>query len=142
MNNNRLPFFRDTPHSLEDVDRLARSMNYMAETIGEEKARQIEEYPEDFFNGNRFRYYQFKGWHRSIPFTFVATLGGVFAIGGFKNSNNILKSQKLPILLFSVATLFISQRLFEYRNGYKNADYLAHNYAKYLIMTRNLKIKG
>jgi hypothetical protein len=142
MNNNRLPFFRDTAHSLEDVDRLAQSMNYMADTLGEEKARAIETCPEDFFNGNRFRFFQFKGWHRSIPFTFVATLGGIFAVGKFNNSNRILKAYKFPIFCLSATTLIISQRLFEYKTGYRNEDFLAHNYAKYLIMTRNLRIKG
>lgn len=87
-----------TPRTIEDIDRLAMSMNYLAKTIGEEKAQQIEAAPEEFYNGNKFRYSQAKGYHRSIPFTFLSTLGGVFALGGYQNSNRILRTRPYSIL--------------------------------------------
>eukprot|EP00344_Euplotes_crassus_P008429 CAMPEP_0197010750 /NCGR_PEP_ID=MMETSP1380-20130617/55707_1 /TAXON_ID=5936 /ORGANISM="Euplotes crassus, Strain CT5" /LENGTH=117 /DNA_ID=CAMNT_0042432899 /DNA_START=144 /DNA_END=497 /DNA_ORIENTATION=+ len=117
-------------------------MNYLANTLGEEKAKQIEQSPEDFYNGNKFRYFQVKGYHRSVPFSIVATLAGVFAVGGYKNSNMLMRRH--PFFVFGAgACIFIaSHKFFERRAGYRTDDYYAHVYAKYLIMTRNLKIKG
>ena len=134
--------FRDTPHSLEEIDRFAESMNYMRQTLGEEKAKAIEESPEDFYNGNKFRYFQLKGYHRSIPFTAFATVAGIFAVGGFKNSAYIIKNHFRLIMPASFICLLLSQRFFEMNNGFKSEDYLAHNYAKYLILTRNIRIRS
>ena len=132
----------ETPRTIEDIDRLARSMNYLAKTLGEGKAKEVEVAPEEFYNGNKFRYYQVKGYHRSIPFAFVTTLSGVFALGGYRNSNRILKTRPLSVFLSGVLIFLISQKQFERSSGYNTEDYMAHTYAKYLIMTRNLKIKG
>ena len=131
-----------TPRTLEDVDKLARSMNYLANTLGEEKAKQVETHPEDFYNGNKFRYFQVKGYHRAVPFSIFATLAGVFAMGGYKNSNAIMRRHPYMVLGAGLLTFIGSHKFFEWRAGFRSEDYNAHIYAKYLILTRNLQIKG
>ena len=132
----------DTPRSLEDIDRLAQTMNFLANKLGEEKAKKIEANPAEFYDGNKFRYFQAKGYHRSIPFAFFATLGGVFAIGGYEHSHRILRKRPLFILGAGFLIFMASQKVFEYKAGYRDIEYTAHTYAKYIIMTRNLRIKG
>ena len=133
--------FSEAPRTLEDVDRLAQSMNYLSSKIGEEKAQEVESNPHEFFNANKFRYFQAKGYHRSIPFAFVTTLAGVFALGGYSSSNRILRTKFPFVFAFGFANFLVSQKFFEWRAGYRHEDYLTHTYAKYVIITRNLKIK-
>ena len=135
-------FFSESDRYLNDIDRLGASMNYLARKLGEEKAREIERHPEDFFNANKFRYYQAKAYHRAIPFSFIATLMGVFAIGGYENSHKIL-FRKWPLVgLAGLTVYFVSYKAFEYKAGFRNDDYDAHTYAKYLLIMRNIRVKA
>ena len=134
-------FFRSTPRSLEDLDNLLKGMNYLARQLGEEKAKQVESSPEEFFNANKFRYYQSKAYHRAIPFSILSTLAGVFAIGGYDNSHKILRNKKPVIFAAGFCIYFVSYKFFEFRAGFRNEDWVAHNYAKYLLITRNARVK-
>mmetsp|Transcript_11815 Transcript_11815/g.13369 ORF Transcript_11815/g.13369 Transcript_11815/m.13369 type:complete len:99 (+) Transcript_11815:542-838(+) len=89
----------DNPRTLEDIDRMVSSMNYLSKKLGEEKSKAIEYDPELFYNGNKFRFYQANAYHRSIVTTFLAMTGGVFLVGGYKKSNSILNKYKYPLLI-------------------------------------------
>ena len=134
-------FFRNAPRNIEDLDQLIGAMNYLSKQLGDERAKEVEQAPEEYFNANKFRYYQLKAYHRAIPFTFVSTLLGVFAIGGYQNSNYILKKKFPFVLTAGFLIYFSSYKFFEFRAGFRKEDWMAHNYAKYLLITRNTKVK-
>ena len=46
--------FSSTPRSLDDLDQLSRAMNHLSKKLGEEKSREVEQHPEEFFNSNKF----------------------------------------------------------------------------------------
>ena len=90
-------FFTDAPRNIEDVDKMMRAMNYLADKLGEEKAKQVEADPHEFYNMQKFRKYQSLAYHRAIPFSILATLTGVIGVGGVHNTNHILRT-KFPIV--------------------------------------------
>ena len=119
-----------------------KNMNYLKNQVGEEKAGQIEQSPESFFNANKFRYYQAYAYHRAIPSSILVTMFGVFAIGGYDNSNYIIR-KRFPLVAASGFVLFLGfYKIFEFKAGFREEDWKAHNYAKYLLITRNVKVKG
>ena len=134
--------YTSVPRSLDDLDTLARAMNQLSKQLGEERSKEIEKHPEDFFNANKFWYYQAKAYQKAIPLSFIATFIGVFAVGGYDNSRHILKNRKPFVFAAGLLTYYLSFKFFERRIGFKHDDWLAHNYAKYLIITRNAKVKG
>ena len=134
-------FFQKTPRNLSDLDQLISAMNYLSKQLGDDRAKEVESAPEEYFNANKFRYYQSKAYHRAIPFTFVSTLLGVFAVGGYEKSNYILKKKMPFVLSAGFLIYFASYKFFEFRAGFRKEDWMAHNYAKYLLITRNTKIK-
>ena len=134
--------FSSTPRSLDDLDQLSRAMNHLSKKLGEEKSKEVEQHPEEFFNSNKFWYYQAKAYQRAIPFTFLSTIAGVFAVGGYDNSAHILRNRKSLVFATGFIIYYASYKFFERRAGFRNEDWYAHNYAKYLIITRNVKIKN
>ena len=66
---------------------------------------------------------------------------GMFAIGGFENTRHLWRDRKPLLLAAGLFTYYISYKFFEKRVGFKQEDWLAHNYAKYLIITRNVRVK-
>ena len=133
--------FTSAPRSLDDLDTLSRAMNQLSKQLGEERSKEIEKHPEEFFNANKFWYYQVKAYLKAIPFTLIALPLGVFAVGGHHGSHHIVKNRKPLIAAAGLMTYYLSYKFFEKRIGFKKEDWIAHNYAKYLIITRNARVK-
>ena len=80
---NGFAFRRQEPRTLDDIDQLVQRQQQMRLNIGLERAAYIEQNPELFADGEKFRIQHAKARQNCILFTFASYVVGVGALNVF-----------------------------------------------------------
>ena len=141
---NGVAFRRQEPRSLEDIDELIQRMQQMRLHIGLERAAHIEQQPELFADGEKFRIWHAKARMNCIIFTALSYVGGIGALNMFMphlKASQMVKQYRPLVLLGCAGYAAVTYQIFSRLAGFDATMWSEYNYAKMIRQMRNVQIK-
>jgi hypothetical protein len=127
--------------TLAEIDTLLLRQEKLRELLGEQKAQEIEENPDSFYNHERFRIWQAKARFRAFFATPVAVMAVSIILNGGRGGYDLIKKRwctAVPAIAVTYASFFF---VFHRLVGYNNQAYNEQAFAKNHKMLRNIIIK-
>ena len=129
---------------MEQVDTLLANQQYLAHSIGEERAQEIRDDPENFSDADAFRIYHAKARFRATITTLGAVVVGSTVAApmlGFTNGSHLVRANRLAAYPAMAATFFVSYKIWHRIVGWTPQKENELIYAKNIRMLRNLQIR-
>ena len=136
-----LPWRRQEPRNLDDIDQLIQRMQQLRLTIGLERATYIENNTLLFADGEKFRIFHAEARQNSILFTFFSYVAGVGALNMFMpqlNASKMIAAYKPLVLLGCAGYCAVSYQIFSRIAGFTPTLWNEYNYSKMVRQLRNV----
>ena len=137
-------FRRQEPRSMDDIDKLIQRQQQLRLAIGLERAAYIEQNPELFSDGEKFRIFHAEARWNAFFFTIAAYVGGIGALNMFMpqlQASKMIKQFKPVVAVGCVGFYVLSYQVFSRVAGFDPNNWNEYNYAKSVRMMRNVQIK-
>lgn len=109
--------------------------------MGEEKAREIEENPDNFYNLDKFRIWRAKARFNAILSTLVAVPAVSTILNGNRNGIGLMRGNKVVTGVSTVLFYCASYYVFLRKAGFTNEVFMEQTYARNHKMLRNAIIQ-
>ncbi len=134
-------FRRQDKRTLDQLDLLYQRLAFLRSKVGDEKADEIEQSPDLFYNSERFRIWYGKARFRAAFMTLVAVPSIFVFLNGGKNGIGYM-SKNPAIAAFTYIGVFgASLLIFRKIGGFDKQKYYEQEYSKNYKMLRNVVVR-
>ena len=139
-----LPFRRQEPRSMDDIDELFQRQQQLRLYLGLERADYIEKHVELFADGEKFRIYHDQARWNTFWFMIASYVGGIGAANMFApqiNVRGLMKAYPPVFIAGGIGYGMVSYHIFHKLAGFDVRNWREFSYAKMCRMLRNVQIK-